>query len=336
MSLVQSTLRQFLPAYKASSSGWISFNCPVCTLNGQTRPDTRKRGGVRFPDGDSFQYNCFNCHFTTGWSPGKGLSSRAKQLFKSLGMQDADVQRLQLELMREKEQQDLLADYIRKAERVKFVPDWNTVNLPAGSVPLLTADNPFAEEGRKYLEERGIINLADWYWSDLEAFNMPCRVILPLTYKNQIVGHHARWIGTPPNKSIAKVVKEQPRDYVYGVDLQTDTRQYIILAEGEYDALAIGGLAIGGGSISMNQADVINSFNRTVIAVPDRDKAGLKFATDAIEQGWALSFPEWDGDIKDISDAVQRYGRLFTLRMIIDAMETNQVKLQVLARTHCE
>ena len=66
------------------------------------------------------------------------------------------------------------------------------------------------------------------------------------------------------------------------------------------------------------------------------NKAGLKFATDAIEQGWALSFPEWDSDIKDISDAVQRYGRLFTLKMIIDAMETNQVKLQVLARTHCE
>ena len=81
-------------------------------------------------------------------------------LFKSLGMQEADVQRLQLELMREKEQQDLLAEYIRKEERVKFVPQWHSVNLPAGSVPLLSSNDPFAVEGQKYLQERGVLDLA--------------------------------------------------------------------------------------------------------------------------------------------------------------------------------
>jgi len=336
MSLVQDFLRQHLPTQKVNPNGWTSFNCPVCTFNGQTRNDTRKRGGVRFPDSDSFQYNCFNCHFTTGWSPGKGLSSRVKLLFKQLGVQDSDIQRLQLELMREKEQQTLLNQYKKKAEHIPFSPEWPRVNLPAGSVPLLTADGPFAEEGRKYLQNRGMLDKAQWYWSNLEAFNMMCRVILPLTYKGTTVGYHARWIGTPPEKSMAKVIKEQPKDYVYGSDLQTDSREYIIVVEGEYDALAIGGIAIGGNSISMNQADIINSFNKTVIAVPDRDRAGLKFSKDAIEHGWALSFPEWDSDIKDVADACQRYGRLFTLRMIIDSMETNQVKLQVLARTHCE
>ena len=336
MSLVQSTLRQFLPAHKASSSGWVSFNCPVCMLNGQTRPDTRKRGGVRFPDNDSFQYNCFNCHFTTGWSPGKNLSGRAKMLFKSLGMQEADVQRLQLELMREKEQQDLLAEYIRKEERVKFVPQWHSVNLPAGSVPLLSSNDPFAVEGQKYLQERGVLDLAKWYWSDLEAFNMRCRIILPLTYKDTIVGYHARWIGTPPTKENAKVIKEQPKDYVYGYDLQESTREYVIVVEGEYDALSIGGMAIGSNSISENQADIINSLGKQVIAVADRDKAGLKFSEDAINHGWAMSFPEWDSDIKDVAEACQRYGRLFVLRSILDAIETNPIKLQVLARTHCE
>jgi len=336
MSLVQSTLRQYLPTQKVSSSGWVSFNCPVCTQNGQTRPDTRKRGGVRFPDSDSFQYNCFNCHFTTGWSPGKGLSSRAKLLFRSLGMQEADVQRLQLELMREKEQQDLLAEYIRKEERIEFVPNWNSVNLPAGAIPLVSSDSPFAIEGRKYLESRGLLHLGNWYWSDLEAFNMMCRVILPLTYKGQTVGYHARWIGTPPTKENAKVIKEQPKDYVFGYDLQEETREYVIVVEGEYDALSIGGMAIGSNAISENQADIINSLGKQVIAVADRDKAGFKFSEDAIKHGWAMSFPEWDSDIKDVADACQRYGRLFVLRSILDAVETNPVKLQVLARTHCE
>lgn len=336
MSLVQDFVRHLIPTQKVNPNGWTSFNCPVCTFNGQTRRDTRKRGGVRFPDSDSFQYNCFNCHFTTGWSPGKGLSSRAKLLFKQLGASDSDIQRIQLDLMREKEQQDMMNAWRKKEEHVPFEPQWNHMNLPAGSVPLLEAGNPFAEEGIKYLEERGILHLGNWYWSDHEAFNLMCRVILPLTYKGDTVGYHARWIGTPPSKEMAKVIKEQPRDYVFGCDLQVESREYIIVVEGEYDALSIGGVSIGSNSISANQADIINSFGKTVIAVPDRDKAGLKFSNDAIEHGWALSFPEWDSDIKDVADACQRYGRLFVLRMILDAVETNPVKLQVLARTHCE
>jgi hypothetical protein len=336
MSLVQDFVRHLIPAKKVNPNGWTSFNCPVCTFNGQTRHDTRKRGGVKFPDADSFQYNCFNCHFTTGWSPGKGLSSRAKLLFKQLGASDSDIQRVQLDLMREKEQQDLMNAWRKKEEHVPFDPQWSTMNLPANSVPLLESDSPFAKEGIAYLQDRGVLDLGKWYWSDLEAFNMFCRVILPLTYKGQIVGYHARWIGKPPSKDMAKVIKEQPKDYVYGCDLQVDTREYILVVEGEYDALSIGGISIGSNAISANQADIINSFGKTVIAVPDRDKAGLKFSNDAIEHGWALSFPEWDSDIKDVADACQRYGRLFTLRMILDAVETNPVKLQVLARTHCE
>ena len=31
----------------------------------------------------------------------------------------------------------------------------------------------------------------------------------------------------------------------------------------------------------------------------------------AVRRGWAVSFPEWEDDIKDASDAPMRYGRLF-------------------------
>ena len=36
---------------KKTPSGWTTINCPMCTTNGQSRPDTRSRGGFRFVDG---------------------------------------------------------------------------------------------------------------------------------------------------------------------------------------------------------------------------------------------------------------------------------------------
>lgn len=336
MSLVQDFLRQHLPSQKVNPSGWVSFNCPVCTSNGQARPDTKRRGGVRFPDSDSFQYNCFNCHFTTGWSPGKNLSSRVKQLFKGLGVSEADVQRLQIELMRENETKAFLEQSFKNANREKFNPNWNTVKLPYGSVPINSVSNEYTQAAQQYLSNRKILNYADWYWADSDVHNLYNRIVLPLTYQNNIVGYHARWIGKPPTKETAKVIKEQPRDYVYGIDQQTDLRKYVLVMEGEYDAVAISGINTGSNRISRNQADLIESLGKQIIAVPDRDRAGRDFAEDAIEYGWSISIPEWNEGIKDVSEAVERYGRLFVLKTIIDSQESNPIKSRVIARTHCE
>jgi hypothetical protein len=336
MSLVQDFLRHNLPNQKVNPNGWTSFNCPVCTSNGQARPDTKRRGGVRFPDADSFQYNCFNCHFTTGWSPGKNLSSRVKQLFKGLGASEADVQRLQIELMRENETRAYLEQSIKEATREKFVPNWQYVSLPEGSVPLTSVDNEYTQAAKDYLERRGILNYADWYWCDSDVYHLYNRIILPLTYKGNIVGFHARWIDKPPSKETAKVIKEQPKDYVYGIDQQTDLRKYVLVMEGEYDAVAISGINTGSNRISRNQADLIESLGKQIIAVPDRDRAGRDFAEDAIEYGWSISIPEWNEGIKDVSEAVERYGRLFVLKTIIDSQESNPIKSRVIARTHCE
>jgi hypothetical protein len=336
MSLVQDFLRQHLPSQKVSPGGWISFNCPVCTLNGQPRPDTKRRGGVKYSDSDSFQYNCFNCHFTTGWSPGKNLSSRIKQLFKGLGASEADIQRLQLELMRETETRAYLDQTTKNAVREIFTPNWNDISLPAGSVPLSSVDNEYTQAGIAYLQHRGIFDYTEWYWCDSDTYHLYNRIILPLTYKNNTVGFHARWIGNPPDKKTAKVIKEQQKEYVYGIDQQNDLRKYVLVMEGEYDAVSISGVSTGSNRISRSQADIIESLNRQIIAVPDRDRAGRDFAEDAIEYGWSISIPEWNEGIKDVSEAVERYGRLFVLKTILDSQESNPIKCKVIARTHCE
>ena len=76
----------------------------------------------------------------------------------------------------------------------------------------------------------------------------------------------------------------------------------------------------------------IKALGREVIVVPDRDRAGSKMLKAAIEQGWSVSTPPWDTDIKDVADAVRRYGRLYTLATILYYRESNQIKIQLLKK----
>jgi len=59
MSLVENTLRAHLPALKTTSNGWLTMNCPMFVQNGQPRPDTKHRGGLKF-EHDKIGYHCFN------------------------------------------------------------------------------------------------------------------------------------------------------------------------------------------------------------------------------------------------------------------------------------
>ena len=80
---------------------------------------------------------------------------------------------------------------------------------------------------------------------------------------------------------------------------------------------------------SETQAEIIDTLAREVILVPDRDSAGQRLIDDALEYGWSVSFPEWESGVKDINDAVVRYGKLFTLKSIIDAKQTMSLKINL-------
>jgi DNA primase len=62
-------------------------------------------------------------------------------------------------------------------------------------------------------------------------------------------------------------------------------------------------------------------YKRQVIVIPDQDSAGLVLFDRAAELNWSVAMPNWDSDVKDVADAVQRYGKLF---VIVDAIKTAQ------------
>ena len=153
MSLMIKYVRNLIPMnWKPSPSGWTSGNCPMCITNGQARPDTRGRGGFHFDD-DKFQYHCFNCHYKTGWSPGNKVNNRLKNLLLKFGADEAAVQRLQLELMREL---DITHTLLVQERRKQLVIDWPETALPEGTLPFMehTPDTNWTE-AVEYLTERG-------------------------------------------------------------------------------------------------------------------------------------------------------------------------------------
>jgi len=99
-----------------------------------------------------------------------------------------------------------------------------------------------------------------------------------------------------------------------------------------FDALSISGLAVLHADINEAQARLIRSLARDVIVVPDQDEAGMRLVDRAIELGWAVSMPDWPDDIKDVNDAVIRWGRLATLITIMQARETSRIKIELTKR----
>ena len=99
-----------------------------------------------------------------------------------------------------------------------------------------------------------------------------------------------------------------------------------------FDALSINGLAVLHAEINDAQVRLIRSLGRDVIVVPDQDTAGMKLVDRAVELGWAVSMPNWPGDVKDVNDAVIRWGRLGTLLTIMRARETSPIKIELRKR----
>lgn len=176
----------------------------------------------------------------------------------------------------------------------------------------------------EYIAERKLsLDDYDFYWSPEAGYRD--RLIIPFTYQSRIVGYTARKVV----ESKVKYLSEQQPGYVFNTDVQDDDRKYIVVVEGPIDALAIDGVALLGSEIKEQQSALVNSLGKHVIVVPDKDEAGQKLVWDSLEAGWSVSMPDWSQDVKDVNDAVRKYGRLHTLYTIIKNAEDSQLKIKL-------
>lgn len=330
MNLQEIVLTSIPSMSRHSSGGWIAFNCPCCVDQGEPRHDTRMRGGLRSTS-DMVSYHCFNCGFKASHKFGRIINKKFLHFMRLLGIPDSDIKRLQIDSIRDKELADGPTLFVSKTQ-VTRVPSFKDVELPDGSRSLddiLSDPNPDdkAIMAAKYLLDRGIYDHVNAYWSPHPVYRS--RVIFPFWQGDRVVGHSGRDI---TGKSEAKYMTRSPTEFLYNVDAIKRNTKYLMVVEGIIDAACLDGVAIMSNEASQSQIDYINQFKGEVIVSPDRDKAGERLVKQAIENGWSVSFPYWEDDIKDAGDAIQRYGKFYTLKSIIDGRISNSTKIQVKLR----
>ena len=315
MNSIQQTVMDSLPGKtKRTSNGWVSFNAVCCHHNGESQ-DKRMRGGI-IANGEAISYHCFNCNFKTGWQPGRHISFKMRKLLTWLNVDENTRQMLNIEALRIKD-----TVVVENVEEEKFEIKFKPRPLPDNTVTL--ADAP--QHIQDYVAQRGL-DSTQLLYSDTKPAGMWKRFIIPCTYKNKLIGYTAR---TTDENSKPKYHNSYDTGYVYGMDDQLPHAKFVVVTEGILDAMCIGGVGILSNNASETQAEIIDTLAREVILVPDRDSAGQRLIDDALEYGWSVSFPEWESDVKDINDAVVRYGKLFTLKSIVDAKQTMCLKINL-------
>jgi len=302
---------------RATNSGWISFNAICCSHRGH-RPDTRFRGGLKI-SGNDWVMHCFNCGYSCSFTLGKTISNKTKQFLQWLGVDSDQVQRWSLESLKHRDLLDVLLEK-KKTHTVKF----KNKKLPDCEV--LDSTNEDHSVYVDYLRRRKIdIEKYTFYVNPNADSRTKHGIIIPYTYNNNIVGHTTRFI----DGKLPKFINDQQPGYVFNIDRQQENWQVCIVTEGIFDALSIDGVALMHDDISNDQAVLLSQLNKKIILVPDRDKTGLKVIDKALQLGYHVSLPNWDEDVKDVNDAVIKYGKLATLLSILENATTSKIKLEM-------
>jgi len=313
----------YLPSKrKQSPSGWLSFNAVCCTHNSNNQ-DRRQRGGLKITD-QGWSYHCFNCGFTASFQLGRSVSYKAKKLLGWMGAPANEIEMLNLESLRHRSIYGIINDRQRVINVLQSI-DFQEVDLPPCTEPV----TPECKYEWRYLRDRCApidFPFLTIHKNDGVHWTRP-QVVVPFTYDNKIVGWTARMLDGKAPKFLSNT---QP-GYVFGTDMQHDDWSHVVVMEGIFDALCIGGLAVMHNDINDAQARLIRNLGKEITVVPDQDSAGLALIDRAVELGWAVSIPNWE-DCKDVNDAVKKYGKLTTLLTIMQARETSKIKIEMRKR----
>ena len=240
---------------------------------------------------------------------------------RDLGMSDDMISQIRLEALRLSDNSNTVIKSV--------IPTFDERALPLDS-QLITGyiddvpDKLFPV--LEYIINRKIYLDYPLYWTPKTGFSN--RLIIPFFKDGVIVGYTARAV----NDATPKYISEQQPGYVFNLDRQHDSREFVFVVEGPIDAISIDACALMGAEIKDSQNWLLKQLGKEIVLVPDRDKAGLLTVEQALEYGWSISMPEWPEGIKDVNDAVCKIGRLATLYLIISAKESNSLKIQLRAK----
>lgn len=341
MNMIYDEIARRIPNFKRTPSGWHRFNGVCCVHNRQTRPDTKGRAGIRM-DGDMFVYHCFNCNYVATWHPPMLLSQKTRNLLSWFGVDHETIKKLNFKAWQY--QQMALANQempvFEPRSRIAFNEGHD---IPADAMPLTwwaeqDLEDPNFAQVCEYLWSRGerIFNGYEYYWSPTEEHNLNKHLIIPATWNGKVIG----WTARACYNAKVRYYKDLPENCLFGIDQLFDPNQeWILLMEGPFDAIAVGGMATFGNTLNAIQCDWLNQSKKKIIVVPDQgkngrpvDDSGQSLIDVALKNGWYVSIPSWGDNIKDCADAVKQHGKLFTVWQIMNSATNEPMRINLLRK----
>jgi DNA primase len=191
-------------------------------------------------------------------------------------------------------------------------------------------NDKWAKIARYYLEDRAVdpesypFMLAE-HTGDPKQDVWFGRVIIPIYKESNLIFYIGRDLTEKKAKKYLSPSYSKEK-IIYGFDrLFQNLEEPLYIVEGWFDAHVVNGIAILGNEISEAQEIWLNKSPRQKVYIPDRSGNGKNAALRALDLGWSIATPakeSWASDVKDINDAVKRYGLMYVLRSLAETTAT--------------
>lgn len=320
-----------------SGTGWYPI-LHVCD-RGKKGP----RAGFKF-DGDTVAFHCFNCGLAAVYDPERRgreglplISKKMQRVLEDFNIPQDEWQQVMFSALRDRETGATAATPNKPAQSIEPME----VPLPETFYPLSEADpeDKWAMIARYYLEERSI-DPSSYPFMLSRRTDVPHlkkwfgRVIMPIYKDGKLIYYTGRDLTGKALKKYESPAISRDR-VIYGFDkLFEDNDLPLYIVEGWFDAFVVDGVAIFGNEFSSTKIKWLNRSRRQKVYIPDQFGDGFRAAKQAIDAGWSISTPNF-GDCKDVSAAVQKYGKLYVLRTLAQHTASG-FEAELNARMYCK
>ncbi len=287
-----------------SASGWYELKCPLCL-------DYKCRAGFKFDPSGATAYHCFNCAHVAVFTPGKAsFSNKMQQVLTAFSIPPSLSKRV------------LFKGFVeRQADAEQLDP----LSEPASAITLPKTFRPIDpirdQQAIQYVVSRGLaVDAANWHVAISADTRWSNRVIIPVYnqygtlvfYQGRSFNNSKKRWESPPVSKTGVIFNH---NCLYGGATS------VVVCEGIFDALSVGGVAILGSEFSAYHVKELNKFQGTKIIVPNKDSNGKHLAEQAIELGYSISFPDI-GSCEDLNAALIRYGKHYILHQVYEKLYT--------------
>lgn len=317
---IEEVVKKYVPFTHGARNDWNLVYCEVC---GDGAREKGPRGGWKF-DGEDAGYNCFNCGAHGSFTPEEEypMSKDMKHILLSFGIPKKEYAKILFRIRdgnpnfkpKEKTPQDNLFDQLVSKSFSK--PDY-LVDLDS------VLDTKLGKKSLQLLEEKRI-DYKDYPFfmsTGQTASKNPTdksnakitagRLIIPIFYKERLLLLQARDLFGKSKHKYINIGSSSTA--IFGLDRLNKSHKYVFVTEGFWDAYHLNGVSVITNNISGFQLQLLDSIEKLKVVVPDRMGDYNTLATRGVAKGWGVSIPNEFRNVKDVTEAVAKYGKLYAL-----------------------